>query len=181
MIRWKRGDSLLLIQEICLTWNKKDRRLECARVRTQFPLAYSLEGFLPGGEVGVNHLDFYQKGTKFIDSVQNIKQSLEKNLLEIGWNKKQVQREVIQRIRFIKKYRFQSYPSVLDLNLVNLSICSCKEGYEVVFFYDEQRSGMPLRQGHNKDYKNPQSLFYGRDCLNEAAFCLLYTSDAADD
>lgn len=163
---------MLLIQEICLTWNKKDRGVKYARIRTQFPLAYSLEGFLPDGEVGVNYLSFYQRGTKFIDSIQDIEQYLEKDLLERGFHKSQVQREVIQRIRLIKKHRFQSYPSVLDLNLVNLSICSCKEGYEVVFFYDEQRSGVPLRQGHNKDYNNPQSLFYRRDCLNETAFVL---------
>lgn len=77
-----------------------------------------------------------------------------------------------QRRAHIQKYRLRFYHSAREVNLANLSICPCKEGVEVTFFYDERRSGMPFRYGHNKDYNNLQSPFYRRDCLNETAFIL---------
>ena len=40
------------------------------------------------------------------------------------------------------------------------------------FAYDERRSGSPRRRGRNRDYHNQQSLWHGRDCLNEEAFLL---------
>ena len=58
------------------------------------------------------------------------------------------------------------------MNLTNLTIQSSLEGYEVIFFYDENRSGQPLRRGHNKDYHNINSLLYRHDVLNETAFFL---------
>ncbi|MDE7319687.1 MAG: hypothetical protein K2N46_08145 [Lachnospiraceae bacterium] len=58
------------------------------------------------------------------------------------------------------------------LNLTNLSVRFREGSYSITFFYDEQRSGMPVRRGHNQDFQNPKSLFYGKDTLNETAFVL---------
>lgn len=66
----------------------------------------------------------------------------------------------------------QRYCSVEEVNLANLSIVPCPCGFEVSFYYDERRSGRPFRRGHNKDYNNPQSPLYRKDCLNETAFVL---------
>lgn len=79
---------LLLIQDICLSWGKKERNSACAKKRTEFPVAYSLDT-MPNvfhGEVLVNRLNFRQSGTVFQTSngIANC---------------------------------FQSYPSVKDLNL----------------------------------------------------------------
>lgn len=133
----------LLIQDICLSWGKKERNPACARRRTEFPVAYSLD-HVPGilhGEVLVNCLNFMQGGTVF----------------------QPLNREA---------YCYQFYPSVKDLNLTNLFIQSEPHGCKVVFFYDERRSGQPVRRGHNKDYDNADSWLYRHDILNENAFSL---------
>lgn len=134
---------MLLIQDIYLSWSKKERNSACAKKRTEFPVAYSLDKIsnVFQGEILVNRLNFLQNGTAFqaLNGVTNC---------------------------------FQSYPSIKDLNLTNLYIQSGTCGYKVVFFYDEQRSGQPIRRGHNKDYDNADSLLYRHDILNETAFSL---------
>jgi len=135
---------LLLVEDICLSWNKNERSSAYARMRAEFPMVYSLDK-LPDtihGDVFVFCLRFWQKGAVFRSLCEN------------------------------DKYRFQFYPSVQDLNLTNLSIQPDMESYEVTFFYDEQRSGLPGRRGHNKDYQNPNSPLYRHDILNETAFTL---------
>ena len=135
---------MLLIQDICLSWGKNERSSVYAKTRAEFPVVYSLDK-LPDmfhGDVMVYRLDFWQRGTMFRTS------------------------------HMTDAYRFQFYTSVKDLNLTNLSIQSDAENYEVTFFYDEHRSGEPVRQGHNKDYHNIDSLLYRHDILNEAAFSL---------
>jgi len=67
---------------------------------------------------------------------------------------------------------FQFYASVQRLNLTNLSVRLNAGDYEVTFFHDEQRSGKPVRRGHNKDYHNIDSPLYRHDVLNETAFLL---------
>lgn len=135
---------LLFIQDICLTWGKKERSSDYAKKRAEFPMAYSLDKFPDTfhGDVIVYHLNFCQRGAMF------------------------------QTLCVSDAYRFQFYLSVQNLNLTNLSIQSDTESYEVTFFYDERRSGRPTRQGHNKDYNNVDSLLYRHDILNETVFSL---------
>lgn len=135
---------MLLVQDIRLSWGKKERNSDYAKIRTEFPMARSLNN-LPDtlhGDVLVHHLYYRQNGTAF------------------------------QTLRMNEGYRFQCYPSVQDLNLINISIRSVIDGYEVTFFYDEHRSGQPVRKGHNKDYHNVDSFLYRHDILNETAFSL---------
>lgn len=134
---------MLLIQNINLCWSKNERGTDHARVRRQFPQAYLLEKNMPEGNVVVHCLHFWQRGERFIDPI-----------LENG------------------RYRVELYRSVEEVNLVNLSLVPCPCGFEVSFCYDERRSGKPFRRGHNKDYNNPQSSLYRKDCLNETAFVL---------
>lgn len=135
---------MLLIQDICLSWGKEERGFAYAKKRAEFPLVYSLDK-LPDtfhGDVIVHRLYFWQKGSMF------------------------------QTLQMNNAYRYQMYTSVQDLNLTNLSIQSDAESYDVTFFYDERRSGRPIRQGHNKDYNDKNSLLYRHDILNETAFSL---------
>lgn len=134
---------MLLIQNINLCWSKNERGTDYAEVRRQFPPAYPLEKNMPMGNVVVHYLHFLQSGERCIDSI------LEN-----------------------RDYRVQRYCSVEEVNLANLSIVPCPCGFEVSFYYDERRSGRPFRRGHNKDYNNPQSPLYRKDCLNETAFVL---------
>lgn len=137
------GMPLLLIQNINLCWSKNERGTDHAKVRRQFPQAYLLEKNMPVGNVVVHCLHFRQSGENLIDPI-----------LENG------------------RYRVELYSSVEEVNLANLSIVPCSCGFEVSFYYDERRSGRPFRRGHNKDYNNPQSPLYRKDCLNETAFVL---------
>lgn len=119
---------MLLVQDICLSWGKGERTSACAEKRADFPTVFSLDK-LPDtfhGDVIVHRLSFWQRGTTF------------------------------QTLYMKDAYCFQSYASVQDLNLANLSIRLAAESYEVTFFYDERRRGRPVRQGQ-----------YGRVIWNE--------------
>lgn len=135
---------MLFIQNICLTWGKKERGSVYADMRKRLPSACSIDQ-LPDrfcGDVVMHHLYFHQTGTKF------------------------------HTLHIKDAYHFQYFSSVQDLNLTNLLIQTNPEGYEVTFFYDETRSGRPVRRGHNKDYHNIESPLYRHDMLNETAFFL---------
>lgn len=164
---------MLLIQEIDLTWQKNERGGKYAQARKQFPAAYSLEEMpVQVNAALVHHLSFYQVGDTFLDAAQEIRQSLEQFLPKIGFSPKQIQQEIQQRLSLIKRNRLQSFSRVDDLNLTNLSIYPVPEGFSVSFFYDEHRSGMPYRRGHNQGFHDPSSPLYCKDCLNETAFVL---------
>lgn len=163
---------MLLIQNIHLSWNKNERGAEGEAARRRFLLAYPLEEKQFLGDAVVHSLSFFQEGTIFIDNVQETRRSLEKYLPQFDFTQAQIQNEIESRILQIKRYRYQSYDSVSELNLSNLSVCDRKNGFEVTFFYDEHRSGAPFRRGHNKDFCNQDSPFCGKDMLNETAFVL---------
>ena len=163
---------MLLIQEIDLTWGKEERGGECARVRQSFPLAWPMDKSQLEGAVTVQRLSFFQKGETILDAAQESRKSLEVYLPHLGFSPEKIQREIEQRLFQIRQNRFQSYSSTAELNLTNLSLTPSGTEMEVTFFYDEHRSGMPHRRGHNKDYCCPQSPLYGKDCLNETAFSL---------
>lgn len=123
---------MLFVQDICLSYGKKDRLSVYAEERAKFPMVDSLDK-LPDtlhGEVIVHRLNFRQRENKFQASYLN------------------------------DKNRLQLHTSVRNLNLANLSICRDAKSYEVTFFRDERRSGQPIRRGHNKDYHNLDSLLY---------------------
>jgi len=163
---------LLLIQKINLIWHKNERGAKGEKARRQFPPAYLLEEKQLSGSIVIHNLSFFQEGTDFIGSIQQERQSLKKYLPQLGFTQAQVQREIQKRAVWIKKHEYQSYPFVSALNLTNLSVCRREDRYEIIFFYDEQRSGAPVRRGHNRDFQTPGSPFFGKDILNETAFVL---------
>lgn len=163
---------MLLIQEIDLTWHKNERGGQYAQVRQQFPKAYPLDDWPVRANAVVHHLSFYQNRDKFIKASQNMQQSLEPFLLQIGFTREQTQHEIQQRLSFIKRNQLRSFSRIEDLKLANLSILSAPESISVSFFYDNQRSGTPYRRGHNQDFHNAGAPLYRKDCLNETAFVL---------
>ena len=163
---------MLLIQEIDLTRNKNERGGQYAQARRQFLQAYPLDELPAQAGAAVHHLSFYQNGETFLDASQDIRQSLEQFLPRIGFTQEQTQREIQQRLSFIRRNRLRLFPCIEDLNLTNLSIQPASVGYSISFFYDEHRSGMPYRRGRNQDFQNPSAPLYFKDCLNETAFIL---------
>lgn len=134
---------MLLIQDICLSWGKQERNSGSAKRRTEFPAAYSLD-----------HVPGVMQGEVLVNRL---------NFRQRGTEFQASNQDAC---------RYQFYPSVKDLNLTNLSIQSEPYGCKAVFFYDERRSGQPVRRGHNKDYGNADSWLYRHDILNENAFSL---------
>lgn len=163
---------MLLIQEIDLTWHKRERGGQYAQARRQFPQAYPLDELPAGAGAAVHRLSFYQSRDSFIEASQDMQQSQEPFLLRIGFTREQAQREIQQRLSLIKRNRLRLFSCIEDLNLTNLSVRPVPEGYSISFFYDEHRSGMPYRRGRNQDFQNPDSPLYCKDCLNETAFIL---------
>ena len=163
---------MLLIQEIDLIWGKNERGGIPAKTRQHFLPAYPLEDLPFEGDVVVHRLAFFQHGEKIMNAQEETRWSMETYLPKLGFTQNQIQQEIEGRISFIKRNRLQAYHSAMELNLANISVQPCPEGLEVTFFYDEHRSGMPYRRGRNKDYCNPHSPLYCKDCLNETAFLL---------
>ena len=62
---------MLLIQEISLSWNKKNRGRTGAEARKNFPLAYRLKEIAYVDKVMVHNCYFLQNGNEFVDYAQN--------------------------------------------------------------------------------------------------------------
>lgn len=167
---------LLLIQSITLVWHKESRGASGAETRARFPLAYPIEEAaspLPPGEAMVHTLCFYQcHPGEIITNREECRRGLEQYLPRLGFSRKQVSAEIARRQREMGRVQFLAYPDHLNLNLTNLSFRPLEESWEIVFRWDEQRSGLPYRRGRNQDYNNPDSRLYRKDCLNETAFVL---------
>lgn len=163
---------MLLIQKVDLTWNKDERGAENARARRRFPLTYLWDKPI-SGNVAVQDLSFFQRGEDFLDAFHMMCQGMENSLPSLGFTRDQIQQEIDERALWMKRHQFQCYQSVKDLKLTNLSVQSCPDGFQVSFFYDEHRSGMPYRRGHNQYYQDIRSSFCQKDCINETAFILM--------
>lgn len=163
---------LLLIQNISLTWDKKERGAKGAQARRCFPPAYPLKEISSSDNVIMHNLSFIQREKYFTDAAQENLRSLEASLSLAGFTPSQIQEEIRRRARWIQRHRLQTYASADMLNLTNLSVRFSEGNYSITFFCDEQRSGKPVRRGHNQDFQNPDSPFYGKDILNETAFIL---------
>ena len=121
----------------------------------------------------VHTLCFYQcHPGEIITNREECRRGLEQYLPRLGFSRKQVSAEIARRQREMGRVQFLAYPDHLNLNLTNLSFRPLEESWEIVFRWDEQRSGLPYRRGRNQDYNNPDSRLYRKDCLNETAFVL---------
>ena len=164
------GSVLLIIQSISLIWRKQARGSNFAKVRHQFRMAYPIYNAVHDEQVVVYPFEFVQTEQGIITYEELTQQQLEKYLPTLGFTSSQVERVILRELSRFRK--FEAYSSIQELNLTNLSVSSIQNGFEVSFYYDRFRSGLPFRRGHNKDYCNRQSRLYGQDCLNEIAFIL---------
>lgn len=163
---------MFLIQEINLEWGKNERGAKGEEARRRFPLAYPMQEKQFLNNIIVQRLSFFQKEAIFMDPVQWEQKLLQSYFLQLGFTQEQTQNEIQRRVQMIKNTDIQPYSSVSALNLTNLSVCFKKDSYDITFFYDEQRSGLPTRRGHNKDFHNQDSPFYRKDVLNHMVFSL---------
>ena len=161
---------MLIIQRISLTWGKQARSSNFAKVRHQFQMAYPIYNVTYDGQVVIYPFEFVQTEQGIITYEEFIQQQHERYLHKSIFSSSRIQTTFTQGLSGFRKVEI--YASIQELNLTNLSIQSCQRDFEVSFYYDRFRSGLPFRHGHNKDYCNRQSRLYGQDCLNEIAFIL---------
>lgn len=145
---------MLIVQEIVTVWHKTERSGECADARSRFSYAAPIEKNPDSSDECVyDYRRFYQVGKKFHTPNEYDR------LLGYG-------------TRLLPKRAYESPKKFSELKVKNISFNESENGIETVFSYDPQISGQPFRRGHNKDYNNADSRFYGKDILNEIAFVL---------
>lgn len=167
---------MLLIQSVTLVWYKGARGAAGAETRARFPLAYPVGEAgppLPPGEAVVQDLRFCQwVPGEIIPAREECRRRLERDLPRLGFSRERAAREIDRRQRELRRARLLAYPDYTHLNLANLTFRPAGEGWEVGFWWDERRSGLPRRRGRNRDYNDPASRLYREDVLNETAFVL---------
>lgn len=163
---------MLLIQSVTLTYGPGDRGGRGAEARSRFPLAYPVEPEVFAAPVGVHSLLFYQQGEELLTNEEECRRSLGAYLPRLGFSPEAAEAEMARRLRGMRAVRVLGYRDHTQPSLTNLRLSPAGEGWEAVFWWDDQRSGMPYRRGHNRDYNDPASRLYRRDCLNETAFVL---------
>lgn len=145
---------MIIIQEIIVIWHKNERGGENSKARTESVFKRPIEkSTLKSHECLYDAISLFQKNKKLYTSSDYYKLLGFKTPLH---NKREYE------------------PSVLisQLKVKNVSFEESEKGLEVSFSYDRQINGDPPRQGHNKDFNNTASKFYGKDILNETAFVL---------
>ncbi len=163
---------MLLIQQITLQWQKAERAAKYANIRKTFPLAYPLSP-LPhqNDEIILHHISYFQNGTKIQNSLEmthSLFQQLSKT--DMHFSDDEISRLVITQQKWIQKYTYQYYDNPSDVNCQNIVVAKQNKDYIITFC--EQCGGMPIYKGHNKDFQNIHSPFYGKNLLNETAFSL---------
>ena len=188
---------MLLVQKICLQWNKEERGVKGENVRRQFPQEYLLEELPLRNKDGVftqsmwdsytsqwytkcfqdcvfvQSLNFYQEKELILDAIQHEQYCAERyrSLWELwGWESERITYETQRRIAWIKRFPYSLYDVDSIKEIENISICKKTDEYELSYVHYEGIK--PVRRGHNKDYQNITSSFYQKDLLNETAFIL---------
>lgn len=145
---------MLVVQQIVTVWYKSERGGECAEARSKFSYTAPIEGKpCVSDECFFDYKRFYQKGGKFYTPIEY------DELMGYGG------------VMSLKR-AYEPPVKLSQLKGRNVSFTQTENGVEVGFSYDPQINGKPYRRGHNKDFNNTASRFYGKDMLNETAFVL---------
>ncbi len=163
---------MLLIQEITLQWSKAERGATYAAIRQAFPLAYPLTmPFAQNHAILFHHTAYFQNGTHIqhnLDLIDTQVKQLQTSHIDIS--DADIQRFIAQQQKWIRQHTYQYYDRVQDVHCQNVHISKNHNAYTMTFC--EQCHGMPIYRGHNKDFQNIHSAFYGKDLCNEIAFTL---------
>lgn len=146
---------MLAVQKTTVVWHKSDKGGEGAQVRNSFVFAAPIERIpLAADECVYGYRCFYQKGIRLYTSEEYDEL--------MGFT----------RARTFPQRTYEPPAKLSQLKVKNLTFTPTEEGFEIGFSYDPQINGKPPRLGHNKDYHNTESRFYGKDILNETAVVL---------
>ena len=164
---------MLLIQKITLQWHKTERDAKYATIRKAFPLAYPL---IPmpeqNHEMILHHTSYFQNGTKIQNALElTYMQAQQLQATNMDFSAKDIQNFIVRQQKWIQKHTYQYYEHLHDINCKNIHITKDRDAYTITFC-EQHCDGMPIYRGHNKDFQNIHSPFYGKNLLNEVAFSL---------
>lgn len=152
---------MLAIQKITITYRKSDRYPECAAKRETFMQPLALPSEINGAG-------------DYLESLQSYCQ-----------DKDIYPPDEYYKALFVGKYdkdckNRKSYPKLISCRYTDDFHTNCvdvnKDGNDYIINWNTlYKSGCdyhPVRNGHNKDFNNKDSTFFGMDLVNETAFIL---------
>ncbi len=146
---------MLAVQETVIVWHKSDKGGDSAKARSRFVFSMPIENKpVVTDECVYGYQRFYQKGVNFYTSEEYDEL--------MGFTSTKI----------LPKRTYEPPVKLPQLKVKNLTFTQTEKDIEIGFSYDPQINGKHARFGHNKDYSNTESRFYGKDILNETAFVL---------
>ncbi len=160
---------MLAVQMIQITWTKEHRNPSAAALRRRFfqphPLADDVN--LAGDGVFISRQEFVHSGETIIPTSEYVRQ-LQKQ------SGKHRSAKVLQTIAEPEAAFCGNWSSLEKyMDFEHFSILQEGDVFRVRWHYDDGKwRKMPIRNGHNEEYYDVNSQFYGKDIRNETAFLL---------
>lgn len=164
---------MLAIQKILISWTKKDRTPESAVERQKFigPFKIKDSVCLKGEGAFINHCNFIQDNKKVYDE----------SVYFFEMNKFDEATSPISYNTFRKHLLIhREYKAVLDGNFTDdpripgIIIIEEDDAYRIKWhsLINNNNCYRPIRRGHNEDFNNPKSHFFGMNVTCETALIL---------
>lgn len=169
---------MLAVQLINLIWNKEQKREPKASAeRRKLLRPQRLECDLNGSGIFVNKNIYYQKtgGIKSLSEVQRDFAYYIPDNSRIKLNENRLRRDLIQIREDDIRRRGFFYTIPEDVRITSVQIVPQENSYRIMWHYQEEvgpPAYMPIRRGRNEAFNDINSIFYGKNLLNETAFVL---------
>ncbi len=160
---------MIAVQIIKITWTKKHRNPSAAAFRRQFfqPRSLADDVNLAGDGVFICRQEFVHSGETIIPTSQYVRQ------LREGTEKRRSAKHlgIASEVEAAFSGNWSSLEERMDFE--HFSILQEGDAFWVRWHYDDGKCRkMPIRNGHNEEYHDVDSPFYGKDIRNETAFLL---------
>ncbi len=160
---------MLAVQMIKITWTKEHRNPEASVQRRRFlrPHLLSERADLHGSGIFLNKVDYLQSQGEILTSAAYKRKFTR-------YSDENAQHRYLLNISKAEQAHSGMWfacPEELQLPCVNIR--QEESMFRILWHYDTTYSGKrPIRTGHNEEYHDVNSQFYGKDIRNETAFLL---------
>lgn len=160
---------MLAVQMIQITWTKEHRNPSAAALRRQFfqPHLLADDVNLAGDGVFISRQEFVHSGETIIPTSEYVRQLQEQS----GKCRSMKVLQTIAETETAFSGNWSSLEKHMDFE--HFSVLQEGDVFRVRWHYDDGKCRkMPIRNGHNEEYHDLNSQFYGKDIRNETAFLL---------
>lgn len=163
---------MLAIQKICIIWTKKDRSPQSAIERQKFIRPYKIKDnvSLDGEGIFINHCDFIQDKKVFDYGFYFLeKDKVDVATSPVSYNRYRKRLLIHREYDTIKAGIFTDDPRI-----PGIIITEENNAYRIKWHSLIERINCyrPIRRGHNEDFNNKKSHFFGMNVTCETAFIL---------